>query len=87
MTWGYTAVMAAVAVAGSVYSTSENKKAMKRAEEDAEEDKIKAAMHEKWSKVEGEGLGMLGEVKLNVDEDITDDAKLDLKAGKTTVRI
>jgi len=60
---------------------------MKRAEDDEEENAINAAMHDKWATSEGAGLGKLGEVRLAVDNNVDTQQKLDLRAGKTTVRI
>lgn len=60
---------------------------MKKAEDDAEWDALQSAKHEQWAQQEGEGLGQLGEVKLAIDDDLDDKQTLDLKAGKTTVRI
>ena len=74
-------IAAAVVVGTTYYQTKENKKAQKDARRDELEDRRQARKEEIFAETEGQGLGNIGQVSLEVDDEL-DDENLD-----TTVRI
>jgi hypothetical protein len=62
-----------IGVGSSLYGAKKAKKAQKKAEKDALNDRRKADEEELFSKTEGEGLGQLGQVSLDVDDEEEDD--------------
>ncbi len=71
MTFAITAVVAVTAT--SLYASSEQQKAQRAANKQAEEDSLDAEMRarkaETFAETEGEGIGSLGKVSLEIDED------------------
>jgi len=86
MSWWVSGISAAVSLVGGVVEHRSAKKAQSQAEDDADKDSILAQRAAQWADKEGEGQGLLGEVKLSVDEEVQD-SKVNLKAGKSAVRI
>lgn len=68
MSW----VATAVVVASAVYTSVEQKKARKEARKDQLEDQANARKAEVFAETEGEGLGQLGSISLEVDEELED---------------
>ena len=66
MSW----VVTAVAAVATVYQTRENRKAQKQARKDQLEDQKRAREAEVFSQTEGEGLGQLGSISLEVDDEL-----------------
>ena len=81
MTWINTAVVALT----TIYSVTEAKKAKKKAIKKADEDAVQARKAELFAETEGEGIGSLGKVSLEVDADLPDE-EINARAG-STVRI
>ncbi len=71
MTFAITAVVAVTAT--SLYVSSEQQNAQRAANKQAQEDSIDAEMRarkaETFAETEGEGIGSLGKVSLEIDED------------------
>ncbi len=71
MTFAITALVGVTAV--SLYTSGEQQAAQKAADKQAKEDTIDAEMRarraETFAKTEGEGIGSLGRVSLEIDED------------------
>lgn len=63
----------ATAVVSNVYQTRQARKAKKEAKADALEDRRLADEEELFSETEGEGLGQLGKVSLDIDDEEEDD--------------
>lgn len=80
--------MTAVAViAGTqLYTAREARKAQGKAREDAKEDEIQARKAAVFAETEGMGIGNLGQVSLDVDEDLDEEALL-RKQGSTRVSL
>lgn len=68
MSWVVTAV--AVVAAGTAYQNIEARKAQKEARKDQLEDQKRAREAEVFSQTEGEGLGQLGAISLEVDDEL-----------------
>ncbi len=66
MSWVYTAVVAV----STLYQARENRKAQKEARKDQLEDQKQAREAEVFSQTEGEGLGQLGAISLEVDDEL-----------------
>ena len=66
MTWVYSAVVAVT----TIYTATEAKKAKKKAIKKADEDAAQARKAELFAETEGEGIGSLGKVSLEVDADL-----------------
>jgi len=81
MTWVYSAVVAVT----TIYSATEAKKAKKKAKKDADEQAVQARQAEVFAETEGEGIGSLAKVSLEVDDEL-DDEEINKRAG-STVRI
>lgn len=64
---------AAISTIGAVAQRRSAKKAAKQAREDQLEDASQARRAEVFAETEGEGLGQLGQVSLEVDEDVEDE--------------
>lgn len=62
------------------------KKASKKAQKQALQDKIDARKAEVFAETEGDGVGSLGKVSLGIDDEISDDELL-VKQGKSKVRL
>tara|TARA_R110002020_G_scaffold36419_7_gene109522 strand:+ start:5583 stop:5846 length:264 start_codon:yes stop_codon:yes gene_type:complete len=67
-------------------SRKAQKKAAKKAELQANKDEISARKAEVFAETEGEGIGSLGTVSLEVDEDVEENIRA-TKLGKSTVSI
>jgi hypothetical protein len=72
MVWAVTAAVA-TGIGAQLYGAKKAKKAQKKAEKDALNDRRKADEEELFSKTEGEGLGQLGQISLDVDDEEEDD--------------
>ena len=68
MSWVVTAV--AVVAAGTIHQSIESRKAKKEARKDQLEDQKRAREAEVFSQTEGEGLGQLGSISLEVDDEL-----------------
>jgi len=68
MSWVATAVLAA----GTLYQKHESKKAQEQAREDQLEADKQARKAEAFADTEGQGKGQLGQISLEVDEDLED---------------
>lgn len=66
MSWVYTAVVAV----STIYQTRENRKAADKARKEQLEDQKRAREAEVFSQTEGEGLGQLGPISLEVDDEL-----------------
>jgi hypothetical protein len=71
MSWIATTI--GLSVVQSLYGARQQKKAQKKAEKDALKDRRRADEEELFSKTEGEGIGQLGQVSLDVDDEEEDD--------------
>ena len=80
----WVAVAVSVIAVSSVYTAVEAKKAKDDAEEQAEEDRIRALEAAEFAETEGEGVGLMGKVNLSIDETLDD--KLSA-SGKSNLRI
>lgn len=69
MAWVATAVVAA----STLYSSQQQKKAAKRAEQDAIEAEKQARKAEVFAETEGKGQGQLGQVDLTLEEEYDED--------------
>ena len=69
--------IAGAIVVSSVYINQESKKSQKKAKKDAEEDAMEAEKQarkaETFAETEGNGIGELGKVSLEVDDEVDDD--------------
>lgn len=81
MTWIATAVIAV----STIISSRAQKKAVKRARKQADKDAVAARKAELFAETEGEGIGELGQISLEVDDDL-DDEEISRRQG-STVRI
>lgn len=70
--WAATAVIAASAV----YSAREQRKAQKKAKEDQAEAEKQARKAEVFAETEGQGIGQLGQVSLEVDDELEEDEEV-----------
>lgn len=77
MSW----VATAITVLGVGTQMYRQDKAEKKAEKQAEKDREAALAAERFADTEGEGLGQLGQISLEVDENL--DEK-DVRSGKTS---
>jgi len=68
MTWLATAVIVTT-VGSSIYQNKQSKKAQKQAKKDALEADKQARKAEVFAETEGEGIGSLGQVSLEVDDE------------------
>jgi hypothetical protein len=77
MSFVATAIVAGSALISGHMQKKAQKKAAKKAEEDANKAEISARKAEVFAETEGEGVGQLGQISLAVDEDeeITTKAK------------
>ena len=80
-------IVSSVVVAGAtLYSSHKQRKAQKKAQKDAKKDQLEAEKQARKSEVfaqtEGQGLGQMGQVSLEVDEDLEKNEKVG-----TSVRI
>jgi hypothetical protein len=69
MSWVATAIVATT----TVYQTQQNKKAQREAKRDALEADKQARKAEVFAETEGEGTGQLGQVRLDVDDELEED--------------
>ncbi len=69
MSWVATAVVAA----STLYQTSEQKKAQREAKRDALAADKQARKAEVFAGTEGEGIGQLGQISLEVDDELEDE--------------
>tara|TARA_R100000544_G_scaffold16105_1_gene7644 strand:- start:26205 stop:26450 length:246 start_codon:yes stop_codon:yes gene_type:complete len=75
MSWIATAIIG-TSVAGSILQRKQSKEAKKQAKADALEADKQARKAEAFAETEGEGVGALGQISLEVDDDeITDKVK------------
>lgn len=72
MTWVATAIVAA----SSLYQTHEQKKAAREAKKDALEAEKQSRKAEAFAETEGEGTGQLGQISLEVDDDLEEDEEV-----------
>jgi hypothetical protein len=86
MTFLATAVVAATTLYTADRQRAAQKKGKKLAEEKANRDEISARKAEAFAETEGEGIGSLGTMSLEVDEDVDDNVRAS-NLGKSTVRI
>lgn len=86
MSFVATAVVAATTVYTSRKARKAQDKAAKRAELKANKDEIAARKAEVFAETEGEGIGSLGRISLEVDEDVEENIRA-TKLGKSTVSI
>ena len=75
MSWVATALVAVSSVGAMVQSNAADN-ARKDAEKQAKEDRAAALRKEQFAETEGEGLGMIGNVSLSVDDDLDTEMKL-----------
>lgn len=68
MSWVITAVV--TVAAGTVYQTQQAKKAQEQARKDQLEDQRQARKAAVFSETEGEGMGQLGKISLEVDDEL-----------------
>ena len=69
MSWVATAVIAGAAL----YTTHESKKAQEQARKDQLEDQRQARKAEVFAETEGQGKGQLGQVSLEVDDELEEE--------------
>ena len=69
MTWIATAVIVTTTVGSAVMQGKQSKKARKQAKADALEADKQARKAEVFAETEGEGIGSLGQVSLEVDDE------------------
>jgi hypothetical protein len=81
MSWVATAII--VTTVGGAYQAKKENDARKEAKEAARLDRLAALQAEKFAETEGEGLGMIGNISLSVDDDLDPNQRL----GKTTTNI
>ncbi len=62
--------IAAAVTVGTLYQVDENRKAEDRAKKDAKQAETEARKAEVFAETEGEGQGMVGKVRLGVDEQV-----------------
>lgn len=62
--------LAAAVIAGTVYQTRQAKKAQEQARKDQLEDQRQARRSEIFAETEGEGMGQLGKISLEVDDEL-----------------
>lgn len=72
MSWVATAVIAGAAL----YTTHERKKAQEQARKDQLEDQKQARKAEVFAETEGQGTGQFGQVSLEVDDDLDEEAEV-----------
>jgi hypothetical protein len=82
MSWVATAVIAVTSIGSTVIQQRANKKAAKRAKQDALDAEKQARKAEVFAETEGEGIGQLAQISLEVDDD-----ELDEETTSNTVRI
>ena len=82
MSWVATAIVATAVVGGAVQA-KEQEKARERAEEQARLDRLAAQKAENFAETEGEGLGMIGNISLSVDDELDPNQRL----GKTNINV
>lgn len=75
MSWVATAVISSVVlnVGNTLIQQRANKKATKRAKQDALDAEKQARQAEVFAETEGEGIGQLGQISLEVDDDELDE--------------
>ncbi len=76
MSWVATAVIATVSAGTAMIQANAEDNARKDAEKQAREDRAAALRKEQFAETEGEGLGMIGNVSLSVDDDLDTEMKL-----------
>lgn len=81
MSWVATAIVA-TSVVGSTLQRIESRKAKKQAKKDALEADKQARKAEAFAETEGEGVGALGQISLEVDDD-----EITNKVKSSSVRI
>ena len=69
MSWVAAAVIAVTTIGSSVIQGKQSRKAEKRAKKDALEADRQARKAEVFAETEGEGIGSLGQVSLEVDDE------------------
>ncbi len=81
MSWVATAVIAVTSIGSAVYQGKQTKKAQKQAKQDALEADKQARKAEVFAETEGEGIGQLAQISMEVDDEENDEL------NSSTVRI
>lgn len=79
MAWITVAVVGALTVGNTLIQRNQIDKAQKRAERQAEKDRLNTQKAAVFAETEGEALGDVGVVDLSLDEDLTLSEKLNKK--------
>lgn len=82
MSWVATAIVATAVVGGAVQA-KEQEKERRKAEEQARLDRLAAQQAENFAETEGQGLGMIGNISLSVDDELDPNQRL----GKTNINV
>jgi hypothetical protein len=78
--------VAGALLTSTVYTTVEAKKSQKKGRKKADADAVAARKAEEFADQEGKGIGELGKISLEVDDENITDEELSLRQG-STVRI
>ena len=79
MAWVGTAIAAAVTIGNTLVQKNQAEKARKRADRQAERDRLNTQKAAVFAETTGEAIGDLGIVDLSLDEDLTESQKLNKK--------
>ena len=86
MSWIATAVVVATSAGSAAYQQRQSRKAAKKGRAQALEDANSARKAEVFAQTEGEGIGQMGKIALELDDEI-DPNITNAKVGKSRVKL